>query len=111
MMDIFRDVGDHLFGIAGNVFYSMKNDLLIPQRRKTPEELLRDKVRSQFATIRSLQDQLSLSAGTIQELRRELQDKNDLLDKNDKEIKLLKERIKSSELQQSRRTKAPKRRR
>jgi chromosome segregation ATPase len=104
MENIFPSVRDHLFEIACSVFGSMKNDLLFPRRRKTPEELLQDKVRIQFSLIRSLQDQLSTKDGTIRKLRLKLQDKMNLLDLKDKEIERLNERIRSLELELSQRT-------
>lgn len=99
MRDIIPSVLDNLSGIGISVIKSIKEDLLSPPQTHSLEEQLYFKNRRQNSLIQSQQDRINYQAGVVEDQSRGIRDRDDLLVQKDKEIRNLKETIRSLEFQ------------
>lgn len=98
MKQIVASILREFWRIGVGFFRGIWNELLFPGRKEDPEDKLLGKIKGQHGMIRSLQEQLSVQAGEMDDKEREIARLNSLLDEKTKECEDLKKVISSLEL-------------
>jgi len=88
-----------LYDIFQGVFISFRDDIFFPKAPKSYKEKLLIRIKRLRSIILNQQDKISYQAGSLQGKDRQICDLKNLLTQKDKEITVLKDRIRSLQIQ------------
>jgi len=99
MREIIAGTLKELGGIPVHFFQSIKDEFLFPSGLETYEDYLRSKVKDQYGLIRLKEESISYLQGQLQGYDHTLRENDQLLTQKDKELKDLRQKIRSLEWQ------------
>jgi len=99
MREIIAGTLRELGGIPVHFFQSIKDEFLFPSGLETYEDYLRSKVKDQYGLIRLKEESISYLQGQMQGYDHTLRENDQLLTQKDKELKDLRQKIRSLEWQ------------
>jgi hypothetical protein len=97
MGQIVTDVLRDLRWMSSGIFDSLIKDLIVPQKPRTPLELLKDQVKAYASMYYALQTRFTYQVGVIDALKREIRELKEQLEKKDQENQKLKGIIRDQE--------------